>query len=186
MKAKSKICRIGARYRCGDLKVFIQRQQLKWLSGGVNNLSCDDLKRVTQIAIVVRDIEKASAVWSKLLDMEKPSIVETEGLESTHMTFRGKPSNGKAKLCFLNLENLVLEFVQPVDGPSTWQDFLDRRGEGIHHIAFHVGDLKGTLERLRKIGINFEQQGDFKGGCYVYTDPKNELGAIIELLHTHA
>jgi catechol 2,3-dioxygenase-like lactoylglutathione lyase family enzyme len=152
----------------------------------VNNLSYDDLKRVTQIAIVVRDIEKAGAIWSKLLGLKKPSIVETEGPETTHMTFRGKPSKGRARLCFLNLENLVLELIQPVDGPSTWQDFLDRRGEGIHHIAFHVGNLEKTLERLGKIGIKPEQKGDFEGGCYVYTDSKNELGAIIELLHMPA
>jgi methylmalonyl-CoA epimerase len=140
---------------------------------------------VAQIAIVVRDIEKASAVWSELLGLEKPPIEETEGSELTHMTFRGKPSKGRAKLSFLNLENLELELIQPVDGPSTWQDFLDRCGEGIHHIAFHVDNLEDTLEKFRKMGVSVGQKGDFKGGCYVYTNPKNELGAIIELLRMH-
>jgi methylmalonyl-CoA/ethylmalonyl-CoA epimerase len=152
----------------------------------MNNLSCDNLKRVTQIAIVVGDIEKAIAIWSELLGLEKPSIEETEDLELTHMTFRDKPSKGRAKLAFLNLENVVIELIQPVDGPSTWQDFLDRHGEGIHHIAFHVENLEETLERFRKMGIKVEQKGDFKGGCYVYTDSKSELGATIELLHMHA
>jgi hypothetical protein len=73
---------------------FLLNQQLRWVGGGVSNLSCDNLKRVTQIAIVVRDIEKASAIWSELLGLEKPPIEETEGLELTHMTFRGKPSKG--------------------------------------------------------------------------------------------
>ena len=148
-------------------------------------MSCDNLKRITQIAIVVRDIEKATAMWSELLGLEKPTIEETEGLELTHMTFRGKPSKGRAKLAFFNLENLVLELIQPVDGASTWQNFLDRHGEGIHHIAFQVENLEETLEKFRKMGIKVEQKGDFKGGCYVYTNPKNELGAIIELLHMH-
>lgn len=142
----------------------------------------DDLKRVTQIAIVVRDIEKASAAWSELLGVEKPGIQETEGLESSHMTFRGKPSKGRAKLSFLELENLVLELIQPIDGPSTWQDFLDSHGEGIHHIAFQVKNLQGTLERFDKVGIKPEQKGDFKGGCYAYTNQKGKLGAVIELL----
>lgn len=148
-------------------------------------MSCGNSKRVTQIAIVVRDIEKASAIWSELLGLEKPTIEETEGLELTHMTFRGKPSKGRAKLAFLNLENLVLELIQPVDGPSTWQDFLDRCSEGIHHIAFQVENLEETLEKFGKMGIKVEQKGDFKGGCYVYTDRKSELGAIVELLHLH-
>lgn len=147
-------------------------------------MSGNNLKRVTQIAIVVRDIEKTIAVWSELLGLEKPKIVETEGSELTHMTFRGKPSDGKAKLAFINMENVVLEFIQPVDGPSTWQDFLEKRGEGIHHIAFNVENLEETLRKFREIGVKPEQNGDFEGGCYVYTDAKSKLGAIIELLHT--
>ena len=149
-------------------------------------MSCDNLKRVTQIALVVRDIEKATATWSKLLGLKKPSIGETEDLESTHMTFRDKPSKGRAKLAFLNLENIEIELIQPVGGPSTWQDFLDRHGEGIHHIAFRVENLEKTLKKFSRMGVKVEQKGDFEGGCYVYTDPKSELGVIIELLHTHA
>ena len=148
-------------------------------------MSGDNLKRVTQIAIVVKDIEKTTALWSELLGLKKTKVEETEGLESSHMTFRGKPSKGRAKLVFFSLENLVLELIQPIDGPSTWQDFLDRHGEGIHHIAFQVENLEETLEKFRKVGIKVEQKGDFTGGCYVYTNPKNELGAIIELLHMH-
>jgi hypothetical protein len=164
----------------------IQTKQLEnGFKGAVNSLSCSNLKRVTHIAIVVGDIEKAVAIWSELLGMQKPPITETERWESTHMTFRGKPSKAKAKLSFLNLENVVLEFIQPIGGPSTWQDFLERCGEGIHHIAFDVENLEVTLDSFRKVEVIVEQKGDFKGGCYVYTDPKSELKAIIELLHIH-
>jgi len=147
-------------------------------------LNRDNLKRVTQIAIVVRDIEKISAVWAELLGVKKPSVQETEGLESTHMTFRGKPSKGRAKLAFLKLENIELEFIQPIDGPSTWQDFMDKHGEGVHHIAFNVENLEETLEKFRRLGVEAEQKGEFEGGGYVYTNPKSSLGAIIELLYT--
>jgi len=60
--------------------------------------------------------------------LEKPPTVVTDDSELTHMTFRAKPSKGRARLSFLNLENLVLEFIQPIDGQSIWQDFL--AGEG--------------------------------------------------------
>lgn len=143
------------------------------------------LRHVAQIAIVVKDIERARAIWAKLLGLEENPIVETESWESTHMTFRGKPSKGRAKLSFFNLENIVLELIQPIGGPSTWQDFLEKCGEGIHHIAFHVENLEETLEKFRRIGIKVEQKGEFEGGCYLYTNSKSELGAIIELLHRH-
>jgi catechol 2,3-dioxygenase-like lactoylglutathione lyase family enzyme len=149
-------------------------------------LNYNELRRVTQIAIVVKDIERARAVWAELLGVEEQPIVEIESWESTHMMFRGKPSKGRAKLSFFNLENIVLELIQPIDGPSTWQNFLEKYGEGIHHIAFHVENLEETLEKFRRMGIKVEQKGEFKGGCYVYTNSKSELGAIIELLHMHS
>jgi methylmalonyl-CoA epimerase len=147
-------------------------------------MSGNSLKRVTQIAVVVRDIDKTLTIWSKLLGLEKPEIIVTEDWESTHMTFRGKPSKAKAKLAFVKMENIELEFIEPVGRPSTWQDFLDKHGEGIHHIAFQVENLERTLDKLGQIGVKAEQKGDFKGGCYVYTNSKSELGAVIELLHS--
>jgi len=148
-------------------------------------LNPKNMKCITQVAIVVKDAEKAAALWSKILGLEKTKVEVTEGLESSHMTFRGKLSEGRAKLVFFSLGDLVLELIEPIGGPSTWQDFLDKHGEGIHHIAFQVENLEETLEKLSKIGIKVEQKGDFKEGCYVYTSPKKDLGAILELLYMH-
>ena len=44
------------------------------------------------------------------------------------MTFRGKPSRGRAKLAFFKLENVTIELIQTLGGHSTWQDFLDKHG----------------------------------------------------------
>jgi len=145
----------------------------------------EKFKRVTQICIVVRDIEKARSEWAKLLGVKENPISETEGYEATHATFNGKPTRARAKLTFFPFENIVLELIEPVGGPSTWQQFLDEKGEGLHHIAFQVEDLDGTLEKFRKEGIGVEQKGDYRGGCYTYVDSKTKLGCIIELLHSH-
>jgi catechol 2,3-dioxygenase-like lactoylglutathione lyase family enzyme len=147
-------------------------------------MSGDSLKRITQIAIVVIDIDKTLTTWSKLLGIVKPEVIITEDWESTHMTFKGKPSKAKAKLAFVNMENVQLEFIEPIGRPSTWQEFLDKHGEGIHHIAFQVENLEETLDKLGQVGAKAEQKGDFKGGCYIYTNSKNDLAAIIEILHS--
>ena len=146
-------------------------------------MGSEELRAVAQMAIVVKDIEKARSNWAELLGVEGPPISETETRESTHMIFRGKPSNGRAKLCFFKLSNLVLELIQPVGGPSTWQNFLEESGEGIHHLAFRVENLDETLGKLREMGIGMEQRGEFKGGGYVYTDSRSSLGAIMEILY---
>ena len=149
-------------------------------------MSDEELRRATQIGLAVKDIEKSRAAWSKLLGVEEPRIVETESWESTHMTFRGKPSEARAKLTFFKLENIVIEIIQPIGGPSTWRNFLEKHGEGIHHVAFQVDDLQQTLEKFRRMGIEAEQKGDYKGGYYIYLNSKDKLGVTIEALHRHS
>jgi len=142
----------------------------------------NEMKRVVQVGIVVRDIERASRLWAKLLGTEVPTSVETETPDITNMTYRGDISPGRAKLAFFTLENLTIELIEPIGGPSTWRDFLEKHGEGMHHIAFNVGDMSKSIEILKTIDIDIEQTGDFTGGCYAYTSPLSKLGVILELL----
>ncbi|MEM1607005.1 MAG: hypothetical protein QXW55_02300 [Candidatus Bathyarchaeia archaeon] len=57
-------------------------------------------KNIVQVGIVVSDIEKAREKWAKLLKLEPQPIIETEEWRHTQMTFRGKPSPGRAKLLY--------------------------------------------------------------------------------------
>jgi catechol 2,3-dioxygenase-like lactoylglutathione lyase family enzyme len=140
-------------------------------------------KNIVQVGIVVSDIEKVRAAWAKLLGVDEPPIIETEDWESTHMMFRGEASKGRAKLTFFKLENIVLEIIQPIDGPSTWQDFLETHGNGIHHIAFITENVDESARKLLETGASEEQKGHFKGGGYIYLDSRKSLGAIVELLY---
>ncbi len=67
-------------------------------------------------------------------------------------------------------------------GPSTWKDFLDEKGEGVHHIAFMVKGTDQVVARLEKKGIGLIQQGHYTGGMYSYMDSEASLGVILELL----
>ena len=70
-------------------------------------------------------------------------------------------------------------------GPSTWQRFLDERGEGVHHIAFEVNGMDDRISDLAGRGFGLEQRGDWSegnGGCYAYMDTTSKLGMALELL----
>jgi len=56
------------------------------------------------------------------------------------------------------LGSLSLELIEPVGGPSTWREFLDTRGEGVHHIAFHVPDTEAEA----KLAVALELLQDVK------------------------
>ncbi|MBO3800488.1 MAG: VOC family protein [Candidatus Brockarchaeota archaeon] len=144
----------------------------------------EELTRVTQVGIIVKNIEESIKAWEKLLGMKASQIVKTEPLEKTKMKYRGKFSEGRAKLAFFQLENITIELIEPIGGPSTWKDFLEKHGEGIHHIAFNIKSMEAMKERLKEINVLVEQEGKFTGGAYAYTSPNNPLGIIIELL-TH-
>ena len=137
---------------------------------------------VTQVAIVVEDIDKASRAWAELLGVEQPEARLTAPEEETHIRYRGESTNGRAKLAFFRTGQVSLELIQPVGGPSTWREFLDERGEGIHHIAFHIKGMDDVLVRLEGQGIDLVQRGDYKGGRYAYVDGTASLGAVLELL----
>lgn len=142
-----------------------------------------EFKNMVQVGLVVSDIERARALWAKILEVEEPPIVETEDWDFTHMTFRGEASKGRAKLTFFKLENIVLEIIQPINGPSTWRNFLEKYGEGIHHIAFVVENVDESMRKLSETEPLEEQKGQFKGGGYIYLDSRKSLGAIIEFLY---
>ena len=137
---------------------------------------------ITQIGIIVRDIEKSAADFADFFGVKKPGISTTGPVEKTHGEYNGKPLEGKAKLAFFRFKNITLELIEPVDGPSTWQEFLDAHGEGVHHIAFNIRDSKTKIESLAKKNVPLVQRGDFTGGEYAYLDATGPLKIIIELL----
>lgn len=134
------------------------------------------------MAIVVRDIGRAAEQWARLLNVEKPSTIETEEWEKTRMIFKGAPSGARAKLAFFNVGGITIELIEPIGAPSTWSEFLEQQGEGIHHIAFVVDDMEAAIEKLKSLGGTLMQRGNFEGGSYAYIDARGSLGAIIELL----
>ena len=98
--------------------------------------------------------------------------------------YRGKRTNARAKLAFFKFDNIVLELIEPIGGPSTWKEFLDNNGVGIHHLAFNFKSFEEAKDALEKIGGEVVQEGKFEGGGYIYVYSK-KLGAIIELLYSN-
>nr|MDO8109107.1 VOC family protein [Candidatus Sigynarchaeota archaeon] len=138
--------------------------------------------QVTQIGIVVKDIEKSSAAFAAFFGVGKPSVSITGPASETHAEFKGKPTEAKAKLTFFRFKNIVIELIEPVGSPSTWQEFLDSHGEGVHHIAFNVHDNKSKIIELEEKSVKLVQKGDYPGGMYAYLDTTDSLKVILELL----
>lgn len=136
---------------------------------------------VTQIAVVVKDMDRAIDAYSKVFGLPKPDVIVTDA-EAGRDVYRGKPTNAQAKLAFFNLGQVSLELIQPLGGDSVWQEVLDERGECVHHIAFQIQGTEQVTDYLAQHDMPVIQQGHYTGGMYTYVDSEPVLGVMLELL----
>ncbi|MGQ0600504.1 MAG: VOC family protein [Anaerolineales bacterium] len=137
---------------------------------------------ITQIGLVVRDIEATAQAWAYVLGVPMPAIIITDTVETAHTEYRGQSSPARAKLAFFPLGQVTLELIEPIGEPSTWHDQLAAHGPSLHHIAFEVNGLSGLLPVLEAQGLPLVHRGDYEGGRYAYLDGQERFGAIVELL----
>lgn len=145
-------------------------------------------KNMVHIAVIVRDVEKAAKAWAELFGMEVPEWGLSDPPEKSNIRYRGKPTEARLKTAFLKFDNLRVELMEPVGGPSTWMDFLEKQGQGVHHIAFDVKGIDGHIANMEKWDMPLIQRGEwtvYTGGCYTYFESVEQLGVIVELLENY-
>jgi len=144
---------------------------------------------VTQVALIVKDIEATKQKYAEFFGVEAPPTIEGGDYAITGTTYMGNPApRAGAKLAFFNVgPNVALELIEPNGEQSTWQDFLDKHGEGLHHIAFHVKGMDGKLEACEKLGMITTQRGKYgdASGEYAYLDATKDLKLFVELLENY-
>ncbi len=137
---------------------------------------------ICQVGLVVKDIEKSAAAYSDVFGLPKPTVSITDGYEKAHTTYRGHPSEARAKLAFFDMGQVQVELIEPIGEPSTWKEALDEKGEGFHHLAFLVKGTDQVVAYLESKGGALVQQGHYTGGMYSYVDMTPQLGIVLELL----
>lgn len=146
-----------------------------------------DPKNFSQVGFMVKDINKAAEGFAKLFGQEVPPVFDC-GKPESETIYRGNPSpNAKCKQAFFNLvPGVQLELIQPNEEPSTWREYLNDHGEGIHHLGINVENTEEAVKECEKIGLKVVQRGfyDDRSGQYTYLDATDVCGCIIELLES--
>jgi methylmalonyl-CoA/ethylmalonyl-CoA epimerase len=137
---------------------------------------------ITQIALIVDDIEKYSAAWAKVFGVETPKWFMTDDKDKAHTKYGGRDSDARAKLAFLQAKNITIELIEPIGQDSVWMEHLKKHGPSVHHIAINAENMQQTIGEL---GLPVSQEGDYTGGCYAYLRGEKLLGVDIELLHNN-
>ena len=137
---------------------------------------------VTQVGIIVRDIEAKARAWSEILGLPMPPIIITDTVDIAQTAYQGQPTTARAKLAFFHMGQVDIELIEPIGEPSTWKDQLDQHGESLHHIAFKVQGMRDKLAYLDSNGVPLVQRGEYTGGRYAYLDGGAQLGCGLEPL----
>ena len=142
-------------------------------------------KVIGQVCLIVPDVDASAARYAEILGIDMSANFQTTMLhDHTKATYYGQPTDARAKLTAAIIGQIQFELLQPLDPPSTWKDFLDQHGAGIHHIAFFVPKTDVTAKSFQDEGYIITQQGLFTGqtGMYTYLDTDKDLGITVELL----
>jgi methylmalonyl-CoA epimerase len=133
-------------------------------------MSGSEQYKIDHLGIAVRSLDVALRFYEEQLGM-KVSLRETVAQE-------------KVNLAMLPVGGPHIELLEPSEPDSAIGRFLEKRGEGLHHVALKVPDLAGTVERLKASGarlLNEPRQGA-GGHLYVFIHPASTGGVLLELI----
>lgn len=128
------------------------------------------MKKIEHIGIAVKNLEAANATYNAVLGSEnyKTETVESEGVSTS----------------FFKIGESKIELLAATNPESPIAKFIEKRGEGIHHIAFAVDDIKAEIARLEKEGfklINTEPKDGADNKLVAFMHPKSSHGVLVEL-----
>ncbi len=108
------------------------------------------LPPISQIGIVVRDMGKAVEYYEGFFGLGPWTVYDST---PDRYWYRGKPSHMKLRQGKAMLGGIELELVQPLEGESTFHEFLEAQGEGLHHLAFYTDDYDGMVGKFEAAGF---------------------------------
>lgn len=144
---------------------------------------------VAQVGFIVKDVEVTKVKWAQFLGVEVPPTMPVGEYSITRTTYKGEPApDANCLMAFFDVgPGLQLELIQPGEAPSTWRNYLNEKGEGIHHVAFQVNDSKEAIAQCEAFGLSLEQHGIYGDGSgeYNYMNGEKDLKCIVELLESY-
>jgi methylmalonyl-CoA epimerase len=132
------------------------------------------IKRVHHVGVAVRDLEAGLRFYGDALGLP---LVERELL----------PELG-VEVALLKLENAAIELIRPLAEGNSVARFIERRGEGLHHLCFETPDIEREMTLLRERGVELIDQRPRRGvaGRVCFLHPRAHAGVLVELVEVEA
>lgn len=128
------------------------------------------IKKIEHIGIAVKNLDEALEFYEKVLGLKCNRIEEVE--------------DQKVKTAFLKIGETKIELLESTDPEGPVAKFIDKRGEGIHHLAFAVDDVNRSLKQIEQKDVKLIDNSSRKGAeelQIAFLHPKSTFGVLIEL-----
>ena len=128
---------------------------------------------IDHVGVAVKDIDAAMAFFKKVFDVPDADItlMEDQGVRAT----------------LIEVGQTRLELLEPTSPETGVGKFIERRGEGLHHLAFNVTDISGKLQTLKTLGVDLIDQSPREGlsGTIAFVHPRSVFGILTELVESN-
>ncbi len=133
------------------------------------------IRKIEHLGIAVRDVEESNSLFRKLLGEEHYKVEEV--------------ASENVSTSFFKVGETKVELLESTSPESAISKFIEKRGEGIHHIAFDVDDIYAEMDRLKKEGFQILNETPKNGAdnkliCFLH--PKTTGGVLVELCQERA
>ena len=128
------------------------------------------IRKVEHIGVAVENIEKSIHIFKDLLGIPLEKVYESDVI--------------KTKIAFFPVGGSTIELIEPMDPSSPAAKFIQKRGEGIHHICLGVENVEAALRHYESLGIELLNKTPRKtqdGRIIAFLNPKSTNGVLIEL-----
>ena len=142
-----------------------------------------DVRRITEVGVAVRDLGQATQLFSDLFGATVSDITEVPRYDM--------------RFCMCRVGKVDFELMEPTGDSGVIADFINKRGEGLHHIAFAVDDIEDTMQTLGSKGVKFVEDApirnqldvvDYAGRAFsddiqfTFSHPSSIIGILFEFI----
>jgi methylmalonyl-CoA/ethylmalonyl-CoA epimerase len=142
-------------------------------------------RKIYQIAWVTRDLEKSMKAWVEKLKIGPWTVLTFTDQSLKYLKVDDKTVTEPFKFLIgiSWIGDMQLELIEPVYGPTIYEAFMQKHGEGLHHIKERIADdaMEGVVKEYRDNGIGVTQTGQFETDFHYYLNTEPKLDFIYEL-----
>lgn len=140
------------------------------------NLGISNLK-IYQLGYVYKDIAKQAKIMESVYGTSNFVVFDPVNIL---VNYRGKEKEINVASAFGKIFDTEIELIQPVEGDSIYNEFLNQGREGFHHICYRINDLETIINEYKNNGVEILQSGKIVTIQYAYLDTEKDLGIILE------